>query len=212
MASQNNTNQEKLDLFKRFKDEYAAKSAPALVQTRSATYLAVPGQGAPGGEEFTLAVSALYGMAFTIKMTRKFAGQQDYAVCKLEALWPEITGGCAASAADKNLWRWTLLIRTPEFIVQADLDQALAALRKRGKDAGAERVRRIVLDEGLCVQALHAGPYEDEGRTFAAMTEFAAARGYSPHDAPHEIYLNDPRRVAPAQLKTILRLPVCKAS
>src|SRR5215831_14077519 len=103
----------KLDLYKVHKADYAAPKRPALVRLKSATYLAINGQGAPGGDEFTACIGALYGMAFTIKMTRKFAGQQDYSVCKLEGQW-FFDGDCAAIPREQ--WKWKLMIRTPDFI------------------------------------------------------------------------------------------------
>src|SRR5579862_3657274 len=101
----------KIDLYKLYKDEYVARQKPALIQCKPAQYLAIAGQGAPGGERFSACIGALYGMAFTIKMTRKFAGHQDYAVCKLEGQW-FFKGDPAGIPKDQ--WRWKLMIRTPE--------------------------------------------------------------------------------------------------
>jgi hypothetical protein len=198
--------EEKLDLFKG-NPEYAAKTKPALVKTGPAVYLAVDGQGSPDGDAFGEAIGALYGMAFTIKMTRKFAGLGDYAVSKLEALWPEMDGN---PGADKTQWKWTVMIRTPDFVTAGDLTGAAGVLTKRGKGAGVSKVRLMRLNEGLCVQALHIGPYDEECKTIAAMKEFAAKSGMKFAGAHHEIYLSDPRRVEPARLKTILREPVKK--
>ena len=195
---------EKLDLYKEHKKEYAATKKPTMVEIKPAVYLGIEGRGGPDGEAFSEAIGALYGMAFTIKMTRKFAGKGDYAVCKLEALWPEIAN------MEKEKWPWELLIRTPEFIEAKDLEQAAAVLTKRGKGTGVERVRLRRLEEGVCVQALHVGAYDEEPLTIAQMQELSAQRGYEPAGAHHEIYLNDPRRIAPERLKTILRQPVKK--
>jgi hypothetical protein len=199
---------EKLDLYKDHKQEYAAKPKPALVETRPAVYLSIGGKGAPGGAAFSDAIGALYGMAFTIKMTRKFAGKPDYTVCKLEALWPNLN--CGVTPPDKDQWTWELMIRTPKFITQEDLRQAVAKLKKRGKGNGVERVALRPLEEGLCVQALHVGPYEEEGKTIAPMLALAEKEGLRPAGPHHEIYLSDPRRVEPSKLKTILRQPVRK--
>ena len=199
---------EKLDLYKENKKEYAATSKPALIEMHQATYLSISGEGAPGGTASSDAIGALYGVAFTIKMTRKFAGKRDYAVCKLEALWPNLN--CEA-APDKEHWTWDLMIRTPEFITQKHLRQAIETLLKRRKGTDVQRVELREIKEGLCVQALHVGPYENEGKTIAAMRAFAEKqkmRFTGPH---HEVYLSDPRRVAPSKLKTILREPLMKA-
>jgi hypothetical protein len=194
----------KLDLYKLHQAEYAATRKPALVELEPATYLAISGQGAPGGKQFTASIGALYGVAFTIKMTRKFAGKQDYTVCKLEGQWwTEPESDFAKLPPDE--WRWKLLIRTPDFISEADLRQAIAALLKRGKGQDANRVRLESLAEGLCVQMLHVGPYDKECETIALMKTFAEKKGLAFSGKHHEIYLSDPRRVPPERLRTILR-------
>src|SRR5271168_3253319 len=147
----------KLDLYKLHKTEYAAPSKPALVRTKPARYLAISGQGAPGGTRFTACVGALYGVAFTIKMTRKFAGKQDYAVGKLEGQW--FFGGEPAGLP-KEKWKWRLLIRTPDFISPDDLKTGVATLLKRSKSREVAEVTLETIDEGSCVQMLHTGPYE----------------------------------------------------
>jgi hypothetical protein len=199
--------QPKLDLYKLNKTEYAATRKPALVELKPATYLAISGQGAPGGEKFTASIGALYGVAFTIKMTRKFAGQPDYAVCKLEGQWwSEPASEFGKLPPDQ--WLWKLLIRTPDFIKEEDLRQAVAVLLKRGKGEEVKRVRLESLAEGLCVQMLHVGPYNKAHETIALMHAFAEKKGLAFSGKHHEIYLSDPRRVPPERLKTILRHPV----
>jgi hypothetical protein len=143
-------------------------------------------------------------MAFTIKMTRKFEGKQDYAVCKLEGIyWKE-------DDLPKGHWKWKLMIRTPDFIQQKDMDDALERLRSKGKDEGADIVELETIEEGPCVQVLHVGPYDAEQETIERMEAFAKEQGYSFHGRHHEIYLSDPRRIPPERLKTILRHPVRK--
>lgn len=198
----------KLDLYKDNKEEYAATLKPALIDIRPATYLLISGKGAPGSTAFTDAIGALYGVAFTIKMTRKFAGKQDYTVGKLEALWPDLDW--ANSAPNKDQWTWQLMIRTPKAVSQKDLDQAVETLLKRGKGEHVRRVELRSLSEGRCVQALHVGPYEDEQKTVALMRALAEKQGMQLAGTHHEIYLSDPRRVQPSKLKTILRAPVKK--
>lgn len=195
----------KVDLYSKFSKEYAASQTPALVTIGPATYLSISGKGAPGGPAFTEAIGALYGVAFTVKMTRKFAGKRDYVVSKLEGRWP---GFKECPPADKEQWTWQMMIRTPDFVKEAELKRAVAVLNKRGKGAGAERVQLEMVDEGVCVQALHVGPYEKEGETMCKMGAFAESKGLKMAGVHHEIYLSDPRRVAPEKLKTILRHPV----
>jgi hypothetical protein len=199
--------QEKIDLYRLHKNDYAAPKKPVLLDVAPATYLAISGKGEPGGDVFTASIAALYGMAYTIKMTRKFAGGRDYAVCKLEGLWWSDSSTCFAQLP-RDQWQWLLCIRTPDFIIYEDLDKAAAVLRKRGKGEDVKRVTLATLAEGKCVQMLHVGPYDQEGRTIAIMQAFADKQGFELHGRHHEIYLSDPRRVAPEKLKTILRHPV----
>jgi hypothetical protein len=201
----------KLDLYKTHKSEYVTPSQPAFVDVKPAKYLTITGRGAPGGADFQSSVGALYGVAFTIKMTKKFAGK-DYKVCHLEGLWwgNEITGDF--SQLPRETWNWTLLMRVPEFIRDSDFKAALSQLKAKGKGEGAERVNLDTLKEGQCVQMLHVGPYASEGETIRRMVEFASQRGLTFRGKHHEIYLSDPRRVLPARLRTILRMPVGRAT
>jgi len=199
--------QQKLDLYRLHKAEYAATRKPALVELQPATYLAISGQGAPGGERFTASIGALYGVAFTIKMTRKFSGKEDYAVCKLEGQWGSESAQDFAKLS-RDQWLWKLLIRTPDFIGEEDLRQAVAVLLKRGKGEDVKSVRLEALAEGPCVQMLHVGPYDKERETVAVMKAYAEKQQLQFSGKHHEIYLSDPRRVPPERLKTILRLPV----
>jgi hypothetical protein len=197
---------QKLDLYREHQKEYAASRKPVLVEVGPAAYLSISGQGAPGGSAFNDAIGALYGAAFTVKMTRKFAGRRDYVINKLEALWPNLERDGAMP--DRKKWIWQLLIRTPRFVARNEVTQAIGVLLKRGKGTEVQRVRLESIEEGLCVQALHVGRYEEEGATVALMRSFAEAKGLRFHGIHHEIYLSDPRRVAPEKLKTILRQPV----
>jgi hypothetical protein len=197
----------KLDLYKTHKSEYVTPKQPAFVNVKPAKYLTITGRGAPGGADFQASVGALYSVAYTIKMTKKFAGK-DYKVCQLEGLWwgNEVTGDF--SQLQPELWNWTLLMRVPEFIKESDLKAAVSQLKAKGKGEGAESVKLETLKEGQCVQMLHVGPYKSEGETISRMVEFAAQQGLTFRGKHHEIYLSDPRRVPPARLRTILRHPL----
>jgi hypothetical protein len=201
---------ENIDLYKSHKGDYVTPRKPVLVNIKEATYLAISGQGEPGGKAFTDKIGALYGAAFTIKMTRKFAGKQDYAVCKLEAQW-WADGQEDFSRAPKENWRWKLLIRTPDFVKANELEKAVVALLKRGKSSCVREVTLESFSEGTCVQMLHVGPYERERETITLMRDHAEKNCLRFHGLHHEIYLSDPRRVPPERLKTILRHPVTKA-
>jgi hypothetical protein len=201
------TTPEKIDLYKLHRADYVTPKRPVLLQILPAQYLAIAGIGEPGGDAFTARIGALYGVAFTVKMTRKFAGLGDYAISKLEGLW-FFEAGRMPAQVPKSKWRWKLLIRTPDFITQGDIAQAAAVLLKRGKGDEVNEVGLESLDEGHCVQMLHVGPYDREGDTVTVMKTFAESQGYQLRGPHHEIYLSDPRRVAPERLKTILREPV----
>jgi len=187
----------KLDLYKDHKAEYVAPRRPVLLAVKPATYLVIDGQGPPGAEAFQNAIGALYGVAFTIKFAKKAVGT-EYAVCKLEGLW---YGGPPE-------WKWKLMIRTPDFVRAADLKSAKRALEAKGKGPETGRVALEKVREGRCVQALHVGPYEKVEETVSAMRAFAESRGLELLGPHHEIYLSDPRRVAAAKLRTIVRHPV----
>jgi hypothetical protein len=200
---------DKIDLYKQHKDQYATPKKPILVIIDEGTYLTISGRGAPGGPDFTEKIGALYGAAFTIKMTRKFAGLRDYAVSKLEAQWWLDGASCDFANAPKE--KWSLMIRTPAFVKEKDLADAARKLIEKGKAPGADQVKLESIAEGLCVQMLHVGPYEEESRSIGVMNAFAEQQGLAFSGRHHEIYLSDPRRVPPEKLKTILRLPVRKA-
>ena len=198
----------KLDLYQINKAEYAAPRQPVLLRIAKAAYLGIAGRGAPGGEAFQQALAALYGIAFTAKMASKHAGR-DYAVGKLEGLW-WVDSGRLFLTEPKDTWRWRLLIRTPDFIGKREMEAARKKLTQKGKDPLCEQVELTALDENQCVQMLHTGPYDHEPATLAQMEAFATAQGYRFAGLHHEIYLSDPRRVAPEKLRTILRIPVTR--
>lgn len=202
---------DKLDVLKLHKADYAASGSPRILEVAAARYLAVTGRGAPGGEEFGRKVGALYAVAFTVKMGQRAEGR-DYAVAKLEGLWwCDDAPGWEFARAPRDRWQWKLLIRTPNFVAEADVAAAATALVARGKTESAGQVRLETLEEGSCVQVLHAGPYDAETDAIRGMHSFAEAKGYVFHGRHHEIYLNDPKRTAPERLRTILRHPLRSA-
>jgi hypothetical protein len=189
---------QKLDLYKEHAGEYVAGRTPAFVQTGRAQYLTIEGDGDAGGMEFQDCVGALYAIAFTIKMAKRYAGH-DYHVAKLEGLW--------SGLGEQGDTQWKLMIRTPEFIDADDLRNAITVCVGR-KHSLAEQVRLETLDEGVCVQALHIGSYQSETETVRLLETAAARAGYRLAGPHHEIYLSDPRRVPTERLRTILRYPV----
>jgi hypothetical protein len=199
---------DKIDLFRLHRAEYASPKTPRIIETKSARYMAIDGAGSPGGETFQARLEALYGMAYTAKFMSKADGR-DYTVSKLEAIYDQAAPDAASiGELPPEAWQWKFLIRVPDFIDDDALDRARAQLREKGKSGDFDDVRVVIIDQGVCVQMLHVGPYEEEGRTMEVMLAFAAEAGLVAHGGHHEIYISDPRRVAPEKLKTILRLPV----
>jgi len=197
----------KIDLFKLNKSDYIAAKSPVLIDIKEAIYLVINGKGAPGKEAFNDAVSALYAMAYTIKMTRKKQNKGDYVICKLEArYWSE--SALPLNQIAQEQWKWQLMIRTPEHVENTDIDQAAQALLSKGKTASVGNVSLGKHHFGPCIQMLHIGAFEEETRTIDQMYTFAATQKLSPSGEHCEIYISDPRRVPPERLKTILRSPI----
>ncbi len=197
----------KYDVYQVHKADYATPKTPTLVDIRPGNYLAITGQGEPGGKVFQAKLGALYNVAFTVKMARKLAGR-DYTVSKLEGLWWARGGKEDFLGEPRETWNWNLLIRTPDFITAKEIGAAITKLQEKGKPAEVTEVKLETLDEGRCVQMLHVGPYDAEPATLAQMSAFAREKGVAFHGIHHEIYLSDPRRVPAERLQTILRHPV----
>jgi hypothetical protein len=196
----------KLDLYKKFRSEYIMPKQPVFVTVGPARYLTIFGHGAPGGEHFKAHVSALYAVAYTMKMAEKSAGY-DYKVCHLEGQWWAEDGADFRAHQPKE-WEWRLMIRVPEFITQREVDAAVRAVLAKGNVALAGEIRLEEIAEGRCVQVLHIGPYADEHPLVEKMHEFAAGKGVHLRGPHHEIYLSDPNHVPQERLRTILRYPV----
>lgn len=190
---------------------------PSLVTVPPMNYAAVRGKGDPNKEgcEYKRSIELLYGVAYTIKMSKmgdhRIAGYFDYVVPPLEGLWWTAEG--RFDYKDKEAFHFISIIRLPNFVQRADFDWAVAeASRKKGMDFSA--VEFFSYDEGMCVQCMHVGPYDNEPATIATMEDFAANNSLrtalSPSRHHHEIYLGDPRRTAPEKLKTVIRIPVTR--
>lgn len=209
---------DKFDFKKEYKDLYMPKEEPVLIEVPRIRYLMVDGIGAPGGKEYQEALQLLYSIAFTIKMS-KLSGAQpegyiDYIVPPLEGLW-ELP--CEGSwNTDRDKWHWTSLLRQPEFVTQEVFlwacEQAAAKAEKKGRDTDYSKIRLEEYEEGLCVQVMHTGPYAEEQAALDRLETFASERGLridcGSGRRHHEIYLKDPRRCKPENLKTVLRQPV----
>lgn len=207
------------DFKKAYKAFYLPPTKPGIIEIPPMNYLAVRGKGNPNEEngEYSKALNLLYGMAYTLKMSykgsHKIAGFFEYAVPPLEGFWwqDDVMGVDYTRKEDFN---WISLIRLPDFVKQADFDWAIAeAARKKKMDFSP--VAFLPYDEGLCVQCMHVGPYDNEPETVLAMARFAKENGYAIDITSdryhHEIYLTDPRKTEADKLKTVIRHPVKKA-
>lgn len=206
------------DFKKEYKEFYLPPAKPGLVTVPAMNFLAVRGQGDPNepGGEYQRAMGLLYGVAFTIKMSklgdRRIEGYFDYVVPPLEGFWWMRDGG-AMDYGRKGDFCWISLIRLPDFVTRADFDWAIAEARRKKKQ-DFSTVEFLTYTEGLCVQCMHMGSYDDEPATLESMEAFAARQGYVPDITPeryhHEIYLSDARKVPPEKRRTVLRVPVRK--
>ncbi len=208
------------DYKKEYKEFYLPKATPCIVEVPPMNFIAVRGKGDPNeeGGEYKRAMSLLYGIAFTVKMSkmggRRIEGYFDYVVPPLEGFWWQ-DGGRGIDYAHKELYRWISLIRLPDFVTRADLDWAISeATEKKQTDFSA--VEFFTYHEGLCVQCMHIGPYDDEPATVALMDAYLRENGYETDITSerfhHEIYLSDARRVAPEKRKTVIRHPIRRAA
>lgn len=206
------------DYKKEYKEFYQPKNKPSLVDVPAMNFIAVRGQGDPNQEdgEYKQAIGLLYGIAFTIKMSKKgdhrIEGYFDYVVPPLEGFWWQ-DGVEGVDYVHKEEFQWISVIRLPEFVTKADFDWAVEeATRKKKTDFS--KVEFLALEEGLCVQCMHVGPYDNEPATVELMHAYMEAQGYeldmNDRRRHHEIYLSDARRVAPEKLKTVIRHPVRK--
>ena len=206
-----------LDYKKVDKDLYQPKTAPSIIDVPGMPFLAVDGKGDPNtSAEYAAAVELLYGLSYTIKMDNKSI--MEYVVPPLEGLWSltdDFFKGGGAPIADKGKFVWTMLIRQPDFVTAEVLEAARTALARKKPGLDLSKARLETIAEGLCVQVMHVGSYDDEPATIAAMERYATGKGYAiDMNGPrrhHEIYLSDPRKAAPEKLKTVIRHPVRRA-
>ena len=206
------------DYKKEYKEFYMPKAKPEIVDIPVMNYLAVRGSGDPNpeGSDYQQAIGLLYGVAYTIKMSKKSGYQMegffDYVVPPLEGFWQQ-EGIKGIDYSRKDAFQWIALIRLPDFVSEEDFRWAVQeAERKKKQDFS--RVEFLTVEEGLCVQCMHNGPYDDEPATVALMDAYIAKQGYvndiNEKRMHHEIYLSDARRTAPEKLKTVIRHPIRK--
>ena len=204
------------DYKKEYKEFYVPPQNPTIVTVPPINYIAVRGEGDPNEEdgEYKQAIGLLYGIAYTIKMSKKSSrqieGYFDYVVPPLEGFWwqDKLKG---IDYAHKENFKWISLIRLPDFVTKTDLEWAVREATQK-KKLDFSKVEFLTYDEGLCVQCMHIGSYDDEPETVKLMQEYMEQQGYSIDIAEnrfhHEIYLSDARKVAPEKLKTVIRHPI----
>ncbi len=206
------------DYKKEYKEFYMPANKPSIVTVPKMNYIAVRGKGNPNDEsgEYKDSIGLLYAIAFTIKMSykgsHKIDGYFEYVVPPLEGFWWQ-EGSDTIDYANKNGFNFISLIRLPDFVTKADFDWAVREATNK-KKADFSKVEFLTYDEGVCVQCMHVGSYDDEPKTVALMHEYMAANDYvldiSESRYHHEIYLSDPRKCAVEKLKTVIRHPIKK--
>ena len=206
------------DFKKEYKEYYMPKNKPELVNVPKANYIAVRGKGDPNEKdgEYQRAIGVLYAVAYTLKMSHKtdyrIEGFFDYVVPPLEGFWWQ-EGVDGIDYGDKSKFCWISVIRLPDFITEKDFDWAVKTAEKK-KKLDCSKAEFLTIDEGLCVQIMHVGSFDDEPASVARMDRYLAENGYendfSDVRIHHEIYLSDARKTSPEKLKTVIRHPVKK--
>ena len=206
------------DFKKEYKEFYMSKSVPEIVTVPKANYIADRGMGDPyqEGGAYQSAVSILYAVAYTLKMSYKtdyrIEGFFEYVVPPLEGFWWQ-EGVDGIDYGDKSTFHWISVIRLPEFVTKKDFDWAVEEAARK-KKLNCSLAEFLTIEEGLCVQIMHIGPFDHEPSTAALMDQYIAENGYAndmnENRLHHEIYLSDARKAAPEKWKTIIRHPIRK--
>lgn len=206
------------DFKKEYKEFYLPKNKPEIIAVPEMRFAAVCGRGDPNEpeSEFKRAVGLLYSVAFTVKMSKRMGHSMDgyfeYVVPPLEGFW-WMDGRSGIDYASKSEFCFRALIRLPDFVSTEDFEWAVNEAEKK-KKADFSRVEYLVYNEGLCVQCMHIGPFDNEPETIALMDAFTETEGFaldfSDTRFHHEIYISDARKTAPERLRTVLRHPVRK--
>ncbi|MBQ4165066.1 MAG: GyrI-like domain-containing protein [Oscillospiraceae bacterium] len=208
---------EKLDYKKEYKALYQPTSKPTVIEVPEMVFIAVDGKGDPNTcSEYKEALELLYGLSFTIKMSKMNGTQPEsyfeYVVPPLEGLWSvEGIDFDGTNITDKSRFCWKSMIRQPEFVTETVFEAAKAALKKKKPELDVDKAKLFRYNEGLCVQIMHKGSYDSEPESIEKMRKFAAENGYCEDfngRSHHEIYLSDPRRCAPEKLRTVIRHPI----
>lgn len=199
----------KIDFKKTMKEFYNPPKKFGVVDLPEMLFLMIDGHGDPNtAQEYQDALEALYAVAYKMKFISKKTLEKDYVVPPLEGLWWAEDMDTFITR-DKSAWDWTMMIMVPDWITAEIFNDALEQVRKKKNPTSLDKVRLESYHEGLSVQIMHIGSYDDEGPVLAQMhNKFIPENGYVENGKHHEIYLSNPRRVAPEKLKTVLRQPV----
>jgi len=203
----------KIDFKKELRHLYQPTSREfEVVDVPPMNFLMTDGQGNPNtAQEYQDALEALYAVAYKLKFISKKALVKDYVVPPLEGLWWAEDMEQFNTGGDKNAWQWTMIIMQPEWVTQEMFENAFDQVKKTKNPTALSKLRLERYHEGLAVQIMHIGSYDDEGPTLDRMHhEFIPGHGYEMNGKHHEIYLSDPRKVTPDKRKTVLRQPVKK--
>lgn len=203
----------KTDFKKEWKHLYnPPKTKFTVIDVPNLQFLMVDGHGDPNtAQEYQDALEALYGVAYKMKFTSKEDLERDYVVPPLEGLWWAEDMAAFSTDRNKSQWDWTMMIMTPEWITAEMFVDAIEQVREAKNPVALDKVRLEHYHEGLSVQIMHIGSFDDEGPVLAEMhSEFIPGNGYIENGKHHEIYLSDFRKVSPEKLKTVLRQPVSK--
>ena len=211
---------DKLDYKKAYKELYQPKTKPSIIEVPEMIFIAIDGEGNPNTcPEYKAAIEVLYGLSYAIKMSKmnvtQPAGYFEYVVPPLEGLW-QVDGVDfdGMNVTDKDKFKWISMIRQPEFVTEEVFEQAKLVLKKKKTALDLSKARLMKMSEGLCVQIMHKGSYDDEPASIEQMKRFLDENGYiedfSEGRFHHEIYLSDPRKCSPDKLKTVIRHPIKK--
>ena len=199
----------KIDLKKEMKQLYTAGKEPAIVTVPEMTFIAYDGQGDPNtSKEFQDSMGVIFGLAYTIKFMCKEI-DKDFVVMPLEGLW-WTDDMSDFSVANKEKWKWTVIIALPNYIDIEIFNEAKKKLFAKKKLSNIGKARLEKYEDGLSAQILHSGPYAEETPTIEKLHSFIKEQGYRMHKKHREIYFNSPQKVAPEKLKTIIRQPITK--
>jgi hypothetical protein len=214
---------EKLDYKKEYKDLYMPKAKPSIIDVPPMNFIMIDGTGDPNieGGEYKQAVELLYGLSYSIKMSKmgssKIDGYFEYVVPPLEGLW-WLSDNSHFDFSMKKKFCWTAMIRQPEFVTEEVFKWACSEISKKKPEPDTSKARLQLFKEGLCVQIMHIGPFDDEPQTIEKIDAFIKENNYKDAISDiqpdgmirrhHEIYLSDPRKIELSKMKTVIRHPV----